>query len=46
MQALGYEFRDPEWLALALTHRSVSGSRNNESGEHSKGHGSTVLMMA
>jgi ribonuclease-3 len=30
MQALGYEFRDPEWLALALTHRSVSGSRNNE----------------
>lgn len=30
MQALGHEFRDPAWLSLALTHRSVSGSRNNE----------------
>lgn len=28
--ALGYDFRDPGWLELALTHRSVSGSRNNE----------------
>lgn len=30
MQALGHEFRDPAWLELALTHRSVSGTRNNE----------------
>lgn len=30
MQALGYEFCDPAWLELALTHRSVSGARNNE----------------
>lgn len=30
LQALGHEFRDPTWLELALTHRSVSGSRNNE----------------
>lgn len=30
MQALGYEFRDLAWLELALTHRSVSGARNNE----------------
>jgi ribonuclease III len=29
-QALGYQFRDLIWLELALTHRSVSGSRNNE----------------
>lgn len=28
--ALGYVFRDRAWLELALTHRSVSGSRNNE----------------
>lgn len=27
---LGYEFNDPAWLQLALTHRSVSGARNNE----------------
>lgn len=30
MQVLGHEFRDPAWLELALTHRSVSGARNNE----------------
>lgn len=30
VRAMGYEFRDPAWLELALTHRSVSGSRNNE----------------
>ncbi|MCD6060295.1 MAG: ribonuclease [Moraxellaceae bacterium] len=30
MEALGYEFRDFAWLELALTHRSVSGARNNE----------------
>lgn len=30
VRALGYEFSDPSWLELALTHRSVSGSRNNE----------------
>ncbi|MGH8492278.1 MAG: ribonuclease III [Moraxellaceae bacterium] len=30
LQALGYQFRDPVWLELSLTHRSVSGSRNNE----------------
>ena len=30
LQALGHEFRDLVWLDLALTHRSVSGSRNNE----------------
>ncbi len=29
-RALGHEFNDPSWLELALTHRSVSGSRNNE----------------
>lgn len=29
-QVLGYNFRDSVWLELALTHRSVSGSRNNE----------------
>ncbi len=29
-QRLGYVFRDPECLELALTHRSRSGSRNNE----------------
>lgn len=29
-KALGYEFSDDLWLDLALTHRSVSGSRNNE----------------
>lgn len=28
--ALGHTFLDPAWLELALTHRSVSGSRNNE----------------
>lgn len=27
---LGHVFHDPTWLELALTHRSVSGSRNNE----------------
>lgn len=27
---LGYQFRDAQWLKLALTHRSVSGTRNNE----------------
>ena len=27
---LGYSFPDSAWLELALTHRSVSGSRNNE----------------
>ena len=27
---LGYTFRDPGGLQLALTHRSVSGNRNNE----------------
>lgn len=27
---LGYTFKDRGWLALALTHRSVSGNRNNE----------------
>jgi ribonuclease-3 len=30
LQALGYQFRDPLWLDLALTHRSLSGARNNE----------------
>lgn len=30
LAALGYQFRDPVWLELALTHRSVSGARNNE----------------
>lgn len=30
VKALGHEFRDAGWLELALTHRSVSGSRNNE----------------
>lgn len=30
VEALGHEFKDPAWLELALTHRSVSGSRNNE----------------
>lgn len=30
LQRLGYSFRDRAWLDLALTHRSVSGSRNNE----------------
>lgn len=30
LEALGYQFRDPVWLELALTHRSVSGARNNE----------------
>jgi len=30
VRALGYEFQDFTWLELALTHRSVSGSRNNE----------------
>nr|AMK59325.1 ribonuclease III [uncultured bacterium UPO53] len=30
MQTLGHEFHDLAWLELALTHRSVSGSRNNE----------------
>lgn len=30
IKALGYEFMDDAWLELALTHRSVSGSRNNE----------------
>lgn len=30
IQALGYQFNDPFWLQLALTHRSVSGNRNNE----------------
>lgn len=29
-RALGYQFRQIDWLLLALTHRSVSGSRNNE----------------
>lgn len=27
---LGYQFQDAQWLKLALTHRSVSGTRNNE----------------
>lgn len=27
---LGYQFRSEAWLQLALTHRSVSGKRNNE----------------
>lgn len=27
---LGYQFEDAQWLKLALTHRSVSGRRNNE----------------
>ncbi len=27
---LGYQFLDDSWLRLALTHRSVSGKRNNE----------------
>jgi len=27
---LGYQFNDLQWLQLALTHRSVSGRRNNE----------------
>lgn len=30
MRALGYQFQQTEWLLLALTHRSVSGNRNNE----------------
>jgi len=30
LKALGYQFNDPSWLELALTHRSVSGARNNE----------------
>lgn len=30
LDALGHDFRDPAWLELALTHRSVSGARNNE----------------
>lgn len=30
VRALGYQFRDGAWLELALTHRSVSGARNNE----------------
>lgn len=30
VRALGYQFRSPEMLELALTHRSVSGHRNNE----------------
>lgn len=30
LEVLGYKFRDPLWLELALTHRSVSGTRNNE----------------
>lgn len=30
MRALGYPFQQTEWLLLSLTHRSVSGSRNNE----------------
>lgn len=30
LQALGYEFHNRHWLELALTHRSVSGSKNNE----------------
>lgn len=29
-RVLGYSFRDRELLQLALTHRSISGSRNNE----------------
>ncbi|MEO6697812.1 MAG: ribonuclease III [Paraperlucidibaca sp.] len=29
-RTIGYEFRDLDWLRLALTHRSVSGRRNNE----------------
>jgi len=29
-RVLGYRFRDEDWLRLALTHRSVSGRRNNE----------------
>ena len=29
-RTIGYTFRDLEWLRLALTHRSVSGRRNNE----------------
>ena len=27
-RALGYEFSDPQLLALALTHRSASGANN------------------
>lgn len=30
LEALGHDFHDPAWLDLALTHRSVSGARNNE----------------
>ncbi len=30
IRALGYTFTDINWLLLALTHRSVSGNRNNE----------------
>ncbi len=30
LQTLGHDFYDVAWLELALTHRSVSGSRNNE----------------
>ena len=29
-RTLGYQFSDLDWLRLALTHRSVSGRRNNE----------------
>jgi len=29
-EALGYQFAHIDWLLLALTHRSVSGNRNNE----------------
>jgi ribonuclease-3 len=29
-EALGYQFIETDWLVLALTHRSVSGNRNNE----------------
>lgn len=29
-RTIGYQFQDLDWLRLALTHRSVSGRRNNE----------------